>query len=60
MLREEPAEGFAKVVPPAGLEPARSYEQGILSPKCLPFHHEGGHAAGDFLERRQGVNGAVR
>lgn len=49
----------SEVVPPAGLEPARPYGQGILSPKCLPFHHEGGHAAGDFLEQRRRVNGGL-
>jgi hypothetical protein len=26
-------------VPGAGLEPARSFEQPILSRRCLPFHH---------------------
>ena len=30
-----------KLVPRAGLEPARSNEQRILSPLCLPFHHLG-------------------
>ena len=29
------------MVPEAGLEPARHYWQGILSPQCLPFHHPG-------------------
>ncbi len=29
------------MVPGAGLEPARPYGQGILSPQCLPFHHPG-------------------
>ncbi len=29
------------VVPVAGLEPARDCSQGILSPRCLPFHHTG-------------------
>ena len=29
------------VVPVAGLEPARDRSQGILSPRCLPFHHTG-------------------
>ena len=28
-------------MPGAGLEPARSCPQGILSPQCLPFHHLG-------------------
>ena len=28
-------------VPEAGIEPAREYSQGILSPSCLPFHHPG-------------------
>ena len=28
-------------VPRAGLEPARHCCQGILSPRCLPFHHPG-------------------
>ena len=30
-----------KVVPEAGLEPARYCYQRILSPLCLPFHHSG-------------------
>ena len=29
-------------VPRAGLEPARPFEQSILSAPCLPFHHPGG------------------
>ena len=29
------------VVPENGLEPSRSCLQGILSPRCLPFHHSG-------------------
>jgi len=33
--------GFVNLVPRAGLEPARSNEQRILSPLCLPFHHLG-------------------
>lgn len=33
------------VVPWAGLEPARSFEQEILSLRCLPFHHQGNLAA---------------
>ena len=32
---------FADLVPRAGVEPARSCEQRILSPLCLPFHHQG-------------------
>jgi hypothetical protein len=28
-------------VPKAGLEPARPFEQSILSAPCLPFHHFG-------------------
>lgn len=28
-------------MPGAGLEPARPFGQGILSPLCLPFHHPG-------------------
>ena len=32
---------FIEMVPGAGLEPARHYWQGILSPQCLPFHHPG-------------------
>jgi hypothetical protein len=30
-----------KPVPRAGLEPARPFEQSILSAPCLPFHHPG-------------------
>lgn len=29
------------LVPGAGLEPARPFEQRILNPPCLPFHHPG-------------------
>lgn len=29
------------LVPRAGLEPARSYDQRILSPQRLPFRHPG-------------------
>ncbi len=29
------------LVPGTGLEPARYCYQGILSPRCLPFHHPG-------------------
>ena len=29
------------VVPVTGLEPVRDLSQGILSPRCLPFHHTG-------------------
>ena len=32
---------FKNVVPGARVELARSYEQRILSPLCLPFHHPG-------------------
>ena len=28
-------------VPVTGLEPVRDLSQGILSPRCLPFHHTG-------------------
>lgn len=35
------ARGSRVLVPGAGLEPARSCDQGILSPRCLPFHHPG-------------------
>jgi hypothetical protein len=31
----------ASGVPRAGLEPARTCVQGILSPSCIPFHHRG-------------------
>lgn len=30
-----------QLVPRAGLEPARRFRHGILSPECLPFHHLG-------------------
>ena len=30
-----------ELVPRAGLEPARPFGLGILSPLCLPFHHRG-------------------
>ena len=29
------------MVPRAGLEPACPFERGILSPLCIPFHHQG-------------------
>ena len=29
------------LVPENGLEPSRGCPQGILSPRCLPFHHSG-------------------
>ena len=32
---------IGKLVPSAGLEPARPYSREILSLLCLPFHHEG-------------------
>ena len=32
---------FFELVPRAGLEPARPFGLGILSPLCLPFHHRG-------------------
>jgi hypothetical protein len=32
---------LSAVVPRAGLEPARRFRHGILSPECLPFHHLG-------------------
>ena len=31
------------MVPRAGLEPARPFGLGILSPLCLPFHHRGNY-----------------
>ena len=31
----------SKTVPGAGLEPACPYEQRLLRPPCLPFHHPG-------------------
>ena len=34
-------EGERRMVPGVGLEPTRSYLQGILSPSCIPFHHPG-------------------
>ena len=33
-----------EVVPRAGVEPAPSYEERILSPQRLPFRHPGTHA----------------
>ena len=43
-----------KVVPRAGLEPARSNEQRILSPLCRPFHHLGFYKMYTLLIRRIG------
>ncbi len=37
---------FTGLVPPAGLEPARSYEQGILSPWRLPIPPRGHRVVG--------------
>src|SRR5680860_309136 len=37
--------GAYELVPGAGLEPARPFEQSILSAPCLPFHHPGEVAA---------------
>ena len=31
-----PSSHFQKIVPHAGIEPARDLSQGILSPQCLP------------------------
>lgn len=39
--KKHPEGCFAFIVPRAGLEPARYCYQGILSPSCLPFHHQG-------------------
>jgi hypothetical protein len=33
--------GVVAQMPGAGLEPARDFSRGILSPLCLPFHHPG-------------------
>ena len=38
---ENRLETFNNMVPRAGLEPARPFGLGILSPLCLPFHHRG-------------------
>ena len=38
-------QGLFLKVPRAGLEPARPFEQSILSAPCLPFHHPGEVAA---------------
>lgn len=43
---------------PAGLEPARPFGQGILSPLRLPFRHEGEHGR-TFARRESAVNEAV-
>lgn len=39
----------------AGLEPARCYQQGILSPQCLPFHHPSAEAK-SLMQKRFPVN----
>jgi hypothetical protein len=49
-----------KLVPGAGLEPARPCEQGILSPWCLPFHHPGGRHCGLSESARIDVVNAAR
>jgi hypothetical protein len=38
-----------KMVPAAGLEPARDCSPRILSPLCLPFHHAGKSSKGKNL-----------
>jgi hypothetical protein len=38
------------MVPRAGLEPARPFGLGILSPLCLPFHHRGNYVFAGFLK----------
>ena len=38
------------VVPRAGLEPARPFGLGILSPLCLPFHHRGNYVFAGVLK----------
>jgi hypothetical protein len=45
------------MVPPAGLEPARLFRQGILSPQRLPFRHGGGHAQQVQIPARVGQSG---
>jgi hypothetical protein len=35
------AECRASLMPEAGIEPARPFEQLILNQSCLPFHHSG-------------------
>lgn len=37
-LASSPRNFFQKMLG-AGVEPARGFPQGILSPQCLPFHH---------------------
>lgn len=37
------------MVPRAGLEPARPFGLGILSPLCLPFHHRGNYVFAGVL-----------
>ena len=39
--KEYPRWGIPFLVPLTGLEPVRSCPQRILSPRCLPFHHNG-------------------
>lgn len=39
--KEQTQTGLLFLVPGTGLEPARYCYQGILSPRCLPFHHSG-------------------
>jgi hypothetical protein len=43
-----------KMVPGAGLEPARSYERGILSPLCLPISPPG--QRGILAKIQAGIN----
>ena len=38
------------MVPRAGLEPARPFGLGILSPLCLPFHHRGNYVFAGVLK----------
>lgn len=45
------------LVPGAGVEPARPFGQGILSPVCLPFHHPGGRGAQNGGDLRDAAGG---
>jgi hypothetical protein len=48
------------MVPGAGLEPARPYGQGILSPKRLPFRHPGARLRSSLAVTGMSVNSLLR
>ena len=58
--REYPGRGIPFLVPLTGLEPVRSRPQRILSPRCLPFHHNGVYYRTILAQFFGGVKGRLR